>query len=335
MRYRSLGRTGLSVSEIGLGTYTLSGAVFTKGSYWEGPMAYGHVTAEEAKATVLRGLELGLNFIDTAPNYGQAEAVIGESVQYAIRNTQFAIRNPLVIIETKAGEYIAPNDVLTRDFSEANIRRSVAESKRQLRVDAIDVLLLHSPTPEEFGNGEPLDALCRLRDEGEVHFIGVSVGGGTDEAVMLIRSGKVDVLQVDFNLLRPQMADEVFPLAQSESIGIVVRQPLASGFLTGRIREDHEFAADDYRSMSSREHIARAARRAREFEPFVVAASAANMPELALRYILSFDAVSTIIAGAMNREELERNVAVSDKGALSREVMEGIQAVQERQRMVT
>ena len=325
MRYRPLGRTGLSVSEIGLGTYTLSGAVFTKGSYWEGPMAYGHVSAEEAKATVLRGLELGLNFIDTAPNYGQAEAVIGE-----VGAKQFA--SPLqVIIETKAGEYIAPDDVLTRDFSEANIRRSVSESQRQLQVDVIDVLLLHSPTPEEFGNGEPLDCCRRLRDEGKVRFIGVSVGGGTDEAVMLIRSGKVDVLQVDFNLLRPQMADEVFPLAQAEGVGIVVRQPLASGFLTGRIREDHVFAADDYRSMSAREHIARAARRAKEFEPLVAAASAASLPELALRYILSFDAVSTVIAGAMNREEVERNLDVSDKGSLPPEVVEEIRAIRQRQ----
>jgi aryl-alcohol dehydrogenase-like predicted oxidoreductase len=106
--------------------------------------------------------------------------------------------------------------------------------------------------------------------------------------------------------------------------------PLASGFLTGRIREDHVFAVDDYRSKMSREAIVRGARRAKEFEPFVGVASAASLPELALRYILSFDAVSTVIAGAMNREELERNLAVSDKGPLSPEVMEEIRAVQQR-----
>lgn len=125
---------------MGLGTYTLSGVVFTKGSYWEGPMAYGHVSAEEAKATVLRGLELGLNFIDTAPNYGQAEAVIGETLSaraqtapspspsHKGRGVGRRCSPPLVggvIVETKAGEYIAPDDVLTRDFSEVNIRRSV------------------------------------------------------------------------------------------------------------------------------------------------------------------------------------------------------------------
>jgi aryl-alcohol dehydrogenase-like predicted oxidoreductase len=324
MRYRTLGRTGWTVSEMGLGTYPLSGATFTKGSYWEGPNAYGHVSAEEAKATILRGLELGLTFIDTAPVYGQAEAVIGE-----VGAKQFASPRR-VIIETKAGEYQTPDDFLLRDFSEAQIRRSVAESKRRLQVDVIDILLLHSPTPEEFGNGEPLDVLCRLRDEDDVRFIGVSVGGGPQEAIDLIRSGKVDVLQVGFNLLQPQMADELFPLAQAEGVGIVVRVPLASGFLTGRIREDHVFAVDDYRSKISREAIVRGARRAKEFEPFVGVASAASLPELALRYILSFDAVSTVIAGAMNREELERNLAVSDKGPLSPEVMEEIRAVQQR-----
>jgi aryl-alcohol dehydrogenase-like predicted oxidoreductase len=321
MRYRTLGRTGWQVSEIGLGTYPLSGATFTKGSYWEGPNAYGHVAAEEAKATILRGLELGLNFIDTAPVYGQAEEVIGEAL---------GGKREGIVVETKAGEYQTPDDFLLRDFSEAQIRRSVAESKRRLQVDVIDVLLLHSPTPEEFGSGEPMDVLCRLRDEGEVRFIGVSVGGGPNEAIQLIHSGKVDVLQVGFNLMQPQMANELFPLAQAENVGIVVRVPLASGFLTGRIREDHVFADDDYRSKMSRESIARGARRAREFEPLVVAASAASLPALALRYVLSFDAVSTVIAGAMNREELERNLAVSDQGALPPEVLEEIRTIQKR-----
>lgn len=321
MRYRNLGRTGWTVSEIGLGTYPLSGVIFTKGSYWEGPVAYGHVSQEEVQATILRGLELGLNFIDTAPVYGQAERVIGETL---------GGKREGIIVETKAGEYVAPDNILARDFSEAHLRRSLAESKRLLRVDMIDIFLLHSPTPEEFGNGEPLDVLCRLKDEGEVRFIGISVGGGPQEAIEFIRSGKVDVLQVGFNLLQPQMVDEVFPLARSSGVGIVVRVPLASGFLTGGISEDHVFAPDDYRSKMSKEAIVRAARRAKEFS-FLVGNEAAALPEAALRYILSFEAVSTIIAGAMNRQELERNLAVSDKGPLPPAMLEQIRAVQKRQ----
>lgn len=193
MRYRKLGRTGWIVSEIGLGTYPLSGATFTKGSYWEGPSAYGHVSADEARVTILRGLDLGLNFIDTAPVYGQAEAVIGEAL---------GGKRQGVIVETKAGEYQTADDILARDFSEAHIRRSVAESKRRLRVDVIDILLLHSPTREEFGHGEPLDALCRLRDEGEVRFIGVSVGGGAEEAIELIQGGR----ELKLNPLVPPFA---------------------------------------------------------------------------------------------------------------------------------
>ncbi len=322
MRYRKLGRTGWTVSEIGLGTYPLSGATFTKGDYWEGPNAYGHVSATEARATILLGLELGLNFIDTAPVYGQAETVIGEAL---------GGKREGVIVETKAGEYQTPDDILARDFSEAQIRRSVAESKRRLRVDTIDILLLHSPTREEYGVGEPLDTISRLRDEGDVRFIGVSVGGGAQEAIELIRSGRVDVLQVGFNLLQPQMAAEAFSLAQAEGVGIVVRVPLASGFLTGRIGEDHVFAADDYRSKMSREAIVRGARRAKAFEFLVRDGVATTLPEAALRYILSFDAVSTVIAGAMNRKELEQNQAVSDKGPLPPSALEEIRAVQQQQ----
>jgi aryl-alcohol dehydrogenase-like predicted oxidoreductase len=308
------------VSDIGLGTYPLSGASFTKGSYWEGPNTYGHVSAEEAKATILYAIESGLNFIDTAPVYGQSEAVIGDLLDGAPDG---------VIVETKAGEYVAEYDVLTRDFTEAQILRSVAESKRLLRTDVIDIVLLHSPTAEEFGDGEPLDLLCRLRDNGQVRYIGVSVGNGPEEAIQLIRTGKVDVLQVEFNLLRPQMALELLPLAKAEDIGIVVRVPLASGFLTGRIKEDHVFADDDYRSKTSREAIVRGARRAKEFKSFV-RDGVTTLPELALRYILSFDGVSTIIAGAMNREELKRNLAVSDKGPLQASQLDQIRALQQK-----
>lgn len=319
MQYRRLGSTGLDVSEIGLGTYPLSGAVFTKGSYWEGPNAYGHVSAKEVRETILHGLELGLNFIDTAPVYGQAEKVIGETVR----------EKDGIIIETKVGEYTAPGDVLARDFSENQIRQSVANSKRLLGLETIEVLLLHSPVPEEFGRGEPMDVLCRLKDEGEVRFIGISVNDGEiQESLDLIRTGKVDVLQVAFNLLQPEMAEEVFPLARAEGVGIVVRVPLGSGFLTGHIGGNHTFADDDYRSSIPRENIVRLADRAKAFQ-FLVGDEAETLIEAALRYTVSFDAVSTVIAGAMNREELRQNLAASDKGPLSSAALEEIRAVQE------
>jgi aryl-alcohol dehydrogenase-like predicted oxidoreductase len=319
MRYRKLGHTGLSISEMGLGTYTLSGAMFTKGDYWEGPCAYGHVSTSEARDTILHGLSLGMNFIDTAPVYGSAEAIIGEVLSGQLAG---------VVVETKTGECLLPGDILARDFSEAQIRRSVAESKRRLRRDVLDILLLHTPTADEFDAGEPLEILCRLRDEGETNFIGVSVGDAR-EAIPLIKSGKVDVLQLDFNLLQPQAADDVFPLAQEAGVGIVARSPLASGFLTGRIKEEHVFAPDDFRSAMSREDIARIARRAEAFE-FLVRDGANTIAEAALRYALSFDAVSTVIAGAMNRTEIEQNLAVSDKGPLSAAVLGEIRAVQQQ-----
>jgi aryl-alcohol dehydrogenase-like predicted oxidoreductase len=277
------------------------------------------VRGEEARATILEGLARGLNFIDTAPVYGQAEAVIGETL---------GGRKEGVVVATKAGEYVTPDDVLARDFSEAQIRRSVAESRRRLGVETLDILLLHSPNREEYDNFRPLDTLRRLRDAGEVRFIGVSVGGGgPKEAIALIRGGQVDVLQVAFNLLQPQMAEEVFPLAREAGVGVVARVPLASGFLTGRIGEDHVFADDDYRSKMPREEIARQARRAKAFSS-LVGREAGTLAEVALRYALSFEAVSTVIAGAMNPRELAQNLAVSGQGPLSPAALEEIRAVQ-------
>ncbi|MCS7223654.1 MAG: aldo/keto reductase [Armatimonadetes bacterium] len=318
MALRPLGKTGLMVEGIGLGTYPLTGAVFVKGTVWEGPQGYGAVSPEQAKATIEKALALGVNFVDTAPVYGQAEDIVG------------LVRSEgrwSFIVETKAGEYIAEDGTLTRDFSEQNIRRSVLVSKRRLQMDVLDILLLHTPDPEEFGDGEPLNALCKLKEEGDVRFIGSSCRDDPGDALSLIQTGKVDVLQFGFNLIQPRMM-EVFEAAKEHGVGIVIRTPLASGFLTGLISEDYEFPQDDYRSKIEREVTTAMARQAAAFRPLVDGREIESLPELALRYILSFDAVSVVIPGAVTPEEVERNVAAARKGPLPDALLEEIERIQ-------
>ena len=120
----------------------------------------------------------------------------------------------------------------------------------------------------------------------------------------------------------------MLPLAEERGVGIVVRVPLASGFLTGTITEDHQFAADDYRSFTPREEIVTLVRQAQRFSWLVEDGIAGSMPEAALRYVLSFPAVSAVIAGAMRREEIEANVAAVADGPLPRDALQRIETIQ-------
>ncbi|HEX2187111.1 MAG TPA: aldo/keto reductase, partial [Chloroflexota bacterium] len=239
MRYRALGRTGWEVSELGLGTYPLGGALLTSGRYWTGPATYGAVAREEAIATIRAGLARGLRFIDTAPNYGEAEAFIGA----ALRGRPAALRDAPCHVGTKCGEHVRPAPggaapELARDFSRAALRQSLVRSRERLDTDRLGLVLLHSPNGDELGE-DPLGFLVELRQRGEIEHVGESARS-VDRALELIeRDGRAEVIQVGFNLLEPQAAQRLLPLAAERGVGIVVRTPLASGFLTGAIGEDH------------------------------------------------------------------------------------------------
>jgi aryl-alcohol dehydrogenase-like predicted oxidoreductase len=316
MRYRALGQTGWEVSELGLGTYPLGGALQTSGSYWSGPATYGAVAAEEAVATIHSGLARGLNFIDTAPVYGEAEAFIGE----ALRQRPVAPGERPCLVATKCGEHVRPDPaggapVLARDFSRAALRESLERSRTRLGVERLDLVLLHSPAPAEMAE-DPLGLLAELRARGEIAHIGVSARSVAHAIELIEQDAGVEVLQVPFNLLEPTAAERLLPLAAERRIGIVARTPLASGFLTGAITANHVFAHDDYRGTMPRATIARLAHQAQAFAWLIAEGIAASRSEAALRYILSFPAVSTVIAGAMRREELAANLDAVEVGPL-------------------
>jgi aryl-alcohol dehydrogenase-like predicted oxidoreductase len=327
MKYRPLGWTGQLVSEVGLGTYPLGGALETSGSYWSGPATYGAVARETAVATIQAGLAGGLSFVDTAPVYGQAEVWIGE----ALRSRPATGDQRAAYVATKCGEHVRPRPdgppELARDFSPGALRESVDRSRRRLGVERLDAVLLHSPGREELA-ADPLAVLVELRERGAIGQVGVSVAS-VEGGIALIEDGRADLLQVPFSLLEPEAARRLLPLAAERGVGVVVRQPLASGFLTGRIGEDHVFGRDDYRSAMPRERIALRARQARAFAWLVTEGIAASLGEAALRYVLGFPQVSSVIPGAMNEPELVRNLAVSALGPLPASARERVRAVQE------
>jgi len=316
MRYRPLGDTGHHVSEVGLGTYPLGGTLITSGSYWSGPATYGEVLLETAVETIHHGLSLGVNFIDTAPVYSEAEVYIAE----ALRRRPQHLKHIEVFVETKGGEHVRPvagggDPVLARDFSRAALRESVQRSKERLQTDLIEAVLLHSPVAEEMAE-DPLGLLVEMRAERHMGHVGVSASD-TTEAIRLIKEdGRAEIIQIGFSLLEPEPTERLLPLAEERGIGIIIRSPLASGFLSGSFTADHEFGPDDHRSLIPRERLAERLRDAESFMWLVEEGIAESLSEAALRYILSFSGVTTVIPGAMNPTELEQNVAISDLGPL-------------------
>jgi myo-inositol catabolism protein IolS len=318
VQYRTLGRTGLKVSEIGLGAWELGGSYFLRdrSSAGNDPAGYTDVAEQEAIATIHWGLEHGLTFIDTAPIYGD-----GESERRVARALDG--RSEPVVVETKLCVF-AEDGRYRRVFTRDVVFREFEKSQQRLKRDVIDVDLLHSPTREEFGNGESLEALLELKKAGKVRWIGVSAAYDVTHAVELVNTGHLDVLQIPLSLMRPEWID-VLDACRRHNTGVVVREPLFSGYLTGRITEDTIFSADDQRSVWGRERHLEQVRRANRFK--FLANDHRTFAQAALKWILSFPEVSVVIAGSSNRQELAENLAVSDQPNLTDDERERVAAV--------
>jgi aryl-alcohol dehydrogenase-like predicted oxidoreductase len=303
MDYRELGgRTGLRVPVVGLGAWGIGGRYVPEQPAPVGvpvvPNNYGAVTEEEARAVVEAGLAAGMTLVDTAPFYGAGR---GEE-----RLGRILKGHDDVIVVTKAGVWVDPDGREGRLFTREVIERQIDESRRRLQRDVLDVELLHSPTYDEYGDGESLEALQAAKAAGKVRYIGVSVGSGPGRD--LVERDLVDVLEIPLNLLRPQAA-ALLPLAQAHGVGIIAREPLANGRLTGRFRRDMAFGPDDRRRFWPRERVVQSAEQVEQLA-FLWQDGQRTAPQAAIQWILTHEAVATVIPGAMSVRELQENRAV-------------------------
>lgn len=301
MRYRSLGRSGLEVSEVGFGAWGIGGAT-------PGATSYGSTCDAASRDALERAFELGVNFFDTSSIYGagHSEELLGET---------FARRRDRVRIATKAGrrDYLGPPD-----FSPSALRRSLDESLARLRTDYVDLLQLHNPAVHELRPEHPaLETLHALQHEGRIRTFGLSVGD-PEEAHIAIERLAIPVVQLNFNLLDQRPLEMgLFELAQAHGTGIIARTPLCFGVLTGRVGEDTSFAPDDHRSAWPREQIDRWVGASRAFVGAVADRERQTPAQIALRFCLSYTAVTTAIPGMLTREQVEENTAASELGPLS------------------
>ncbi|MBV9544242.1 MAG: aldo/keto reductase [Chloroflexi bacterium] len=309
MQYRTLGRTGIRVSEIGLGAWELGGAYFLRdrSSSNVDPAGYDDVS-EQAAIDMLRwGLDHGLTFIDTAPVYGN-----GESERRVAR--ALARRSETVTVETKLGVF-ADEGHYRRLFSREVVLRECERSRERLGVQTIDIDLLHSPSRQEFGAGEALDAMQELKAQGKVRWIGVSASYDVQHTLELLATGVLDVLQIPLSILQPDFVYEVLPEALARNVGVVVREPLANGYLTGAFDEQTRFGADDQRSIWPVERHLLSVRKARSLE-FLIQPGR-SLAQASLAWVLAQPGVSTVIPGSANQEQLAWNLAASDVPRLS------------------
>lgn len=309
MQYRTLGNTGIRISEIGFGAWAIGGAAEASGT----PLGWGRTNDDESLAAIRRARDLGVNFFDTADSYGfgRSESLLGIVLSRQRQN---------VVIATKVGVMRMGDGSLKKDFSREHIFHAVDGSLKRLRTDYIDLYQAHNPTLDQLRREEIQEAMARLQEIGKIRYWGVSIST-VEEGTEIINRGWGNALQVLYNALNQEPAFSLFPLAKQKGYGIVARVPLASGLLTGKFRPDSTFAGDDVRQNFL------TAKRLEEVSPRVdeirslVGGAAKTLTDAALQFVLADDAVSATIPGSRNARQVEMNVAAAD-GRLPVEVVE-------------
>jgi aryl-alcohol dehydrogenase-like predicted oxidoreductase len=314
MKYRTLGRTGIKVSEIGLGTWAIGGD------------EWGPVEDAESIRAIQRAVELGVNFIDTADVYGA-----GHSEELVARSLADLSRDEYVI-SSKAGFDIYSQPGVPggagQNFNPRYLEHALEQSLDRLNTDYIDVYHLHNPSLEVIERGEALETLVNARKSGKIRSIAVSVSS-PEEAIASIETGVVDALQLIYNLLDRRPENEVFPLAKEHDIGIIVRTPLAHGLLTGKYDTDTEFPEGDFRRGKPDDWLETNIPKVNRLR-FLSKGSDKTLPQAAIAFVLSNDVVSVAIPGAKTVDHVEENVAASKIAPLTLEELQRIDELYNR-----
>jgi aryl-alcohol dehydrogenase-like predicted oxidoreductase len=314
VKYRSFGRTGWEVSEIGFGAWAI-------GAEW------GHVSEQDAMEALHVSIDEGINFIDTADVYGdgRSERLISRLLKE---------RSERVYVATKAGRRLNPHNV--DGYNRENLEAFIDRSLENLGVEALDLVQLHCPPTQVYYMPEVFAILDDLVDKGKLLYYGVSVEK-VEEAIKAMEFPNVQSVQIIFNIFRQRPADLFFDLAQKNKVGILARVPLASGLLTGKMSKETTFPQEDHREYNrygasfdvgetfSGVDFETGLAAVEELRPLVP--EGATMAQFALRWILMFEAVSLAIPGGKNRGQAVNNARSSDLPPISDEVMAKIKNI--------
>jgi aryl-alcohol dehydrogenase-like predicted oxidoreductase len=311
VQLRPLGVTGIRVSEVGFGTWAIGGDA-------NGSMGYGPTDDEESLAALADARALGCTLFDTSNLYGwgHAEALLGQA---------FAACRRDVVLATKAG--FAHQDG-RQDFSPDAIRRSLDGSLRRLRTDHVDLLQLHNPTRDVLDGSDRLfTTLEAMRHEGTIRAFGISAAS-PDEALLYAQRYHPQSLQVNFNLgdLRA-LHNGLFEVCRARDIGVIVRSPLAAGFLTGQLGVSDAFAATDHRRRYDAKMRARWIDAVQRLRPVFDDAPRATPAQNAIRFVLSFASVSAVIPGMFRVADVREDLGAAGLPRLDPSRRDAVEAI--------
>jgi aryl-alcohol dehydrogenase-like predicted oxidoreductase len=315
MEYRQLGRTDMKVSAISFGAWAIGGT-------------WGPVQDEESMKALHSAVDAGVNFVDTADVYGDGRS---ERLVARLRRER---KGETILVATKAGRRLP--EQTPEGYSRENLNSWVDRSLKNLEMEAVDLLQLHCPHPKVYDMPEVFGVLDEMVEAGKIRHYGISVET-VDEALRGIRHPGVQTVQIIFNMFRLKPAEEFFPAARARHVGILARVPLASGLLTGKLSRESTFAADDHRHFN-REGQAFDKGETFSGVPYETGVDAveelrplvppgATLAQLALRWILMFEAVSCAIPGAKNQEQARANAAAVELASLDGATMDAVRRV--------
>lgn len=319
MKYRRLGKTDFRISEVSLGTWQVGGK-------WGEPF-----DDKLADQIINTAIDHGVNFIDTADVY--SEGLSEKAVARVVKS-----RPEEVFIATKCGRRTQPHTA--EAYSPEKLVAFVEDSLQNMGLETLDLIQFHCPPSEIYAQDTYFETFDRLREQGKIRNLGVSVEK-VEEAQKAITYDNVHSVQIIFNMFRLKPAEAFFQQAAEKDVGIIVRVPLASGLLTGKFSRDSQFEKGDHRNFNrngeafdkgetfSGIDYAQGLAAVDEIKQVFVGRNA-TLAEIALRWVLMFPEVSTVIAGASRPEQAQQNVAASDLADLSPAEMQKVQDIYDR-----
>ena len=308
MKFRTFGRLGWQVSEIGFGAWAIGGA------------GWGKQTDDESIRALHRALDLGCNFIDTAQGYGNghSESIIGRVLKERHGEHIYVATK----IPPQTGTWPpSPYDKIADRFPEAYLRKQVETSLRNLQTDCLDLLQLHTWTRAWNQNPSALEILRALQSEGKLRGIGISTPEQDQNSLVdLMRGGWLDAVQVIYNIFEQEPAAEFLPVALEHQVGVIVRVAFDEGSLTGKFTAQTTFSEGEFRNnYFAGDRLARTVKRVENIKATIGSAES-DVATAALKFALKPAAVSTVIPGMRNARQAELNCGVSDQPAMSDEL---------------
>ena len=310
MQYRKFGKSGFEVSEIGFGAWAIGGS-------------WGEQKESDSLEALEAAIDKGVNFIDTAAGYGngKSERIIGEFLKSRSEKVYICTKTPPVPGKWPPSPYCNIED----RYPEKYLRENVEERLKNLQLECLDVLLLHTWTRAWNDHPVALEILQNMKAEGIIRNIGISTPEHDQNCVIqLMRDGMIDAIQVIYNIFEQEPAAQLLPFAEETGTGIIVRVAFDEGVLTGKYRGDEKFGNGDFRkNYYAGDRLERGVIRTNRIKA-AFGNRGYSMPELALKFAMSHKAVSTVIPGIRNKDQALKNTAVSDLPELPEDVLTGL-----------